>query len=291
MDKRAVDTLIEQTYQSLPPKLQRAARYAIDNPKAMALNSMRSSAAEAGLPASAMHRLARTLGFDGYEAMRAVYRDWLAQGRGMFAERATALQKRGAANESERLVGDIVQAETLNLAQVTDPRTLAALKAAHDLLRSARHIHVAGLRSLFPAAFYFNYACNMFMPNVSLLSGVGGTFSDDLRHAGRDDVLVIFSYEPYARDSVSAARYARAQGMQIIAVTDSAVSPIASQAAALIVVPNATPAFFPSVVPAMAIAQTLVALLIASGEQASLDEIERSETQLRDFSVYLKDPV
>jgi len=225
MDKRAVDTLIEQTYQSLPPKLQRAARYAIDNPKAMALNSMRSSAAEAGLPASAMHRLARTLGFDGYEAMRTVYRDWLAQGRGMFAERATALQKRGAANESERLVGDIVQAETLNLAQVTDPRTLAALKAAHDLLRSARHIHVAGLRSLFPAAFYFNYACNMFMPNVSLLSGVGGTFSDDLRHAGRDDVLVIFSYEPYARDSVSAARYARAQGMQIIAVTDSAGRP------------------------------------------------------------------
>ena len=289
MDKRAVDKLIEETYQSLPPKLQRAARYIIDNPKAMALNSMRASAVEAGLPASAMHRLSRTLGFDGYEAMRTVYRDWLAQGRGLFAERATALQKRSAHDTSDGLVRDIVQAETQNLAQISDPQTLAALKSARDVLADARRIFVVGLRSLFPAAFYFNYACNMFMHNTSLLSGVGGAFSDDLRHAGAEDALVIFSYEPYALDSVAAARFARAQGMQIVAVTDSAVSPVASQTAALIIVPNTTPAFFPSVVPAMAIAQTLVAMLIAGGGQASMEEIERSETQLRDFSVYLKD--
>lgn len=289
MDKRAVDTLIEQTHQSLPPKLQRAARYIIDNPKAMALNSMRASASEAGLPASAMHRLARTLGFDGFEAMRTVYRDWLAQGQGMFAERATALQKRHAVDTSDRLVGDIVQAETQNLAQIADPQTLQALKTARDVLAGARRIYVVGLRSLFPAAFYFNYACNMFMHNISLLSGVGGTFSDDLRHAGPEDALVIFSYEPYALDAVSAARYARTQGMQIVAVTDSAVSPIASQAAASVVVPNTTPAFFPSVLPAMSIAQTLVALLIAEGGQDSLSEIERSEMQLKEFSVYLKD--
>lgn len=286
MDKRTVDKLIEDAYPDLPPKLQRAARFAIDNPKAMALNSMRSNATHTGLPSSAMHRLARTLGFEGYEAMRSVYRDWLAQDSGLFAKRATALQKRSRADKSDNLVRDIVQAETGNLAQITDAVTLQALKQARDVLSGARLIHVAGLRSLFPAAFYFNYACNMFMHNTSLLSGVGGTFSDDLRHAGPKDALVIFSYEPYARDAVAAARYARAQGVQIVAITDSAVSPIANQAAAVIVAPNATPAFFPSILPALAVAQTLVALLIAHGKQASLKEIERSESQLRDFAVY-----
>src|SRR5690554_1220412 len=103
MDKRAVDKLIEEQYQGLPPKLQRAARFAIDNPRAIALNSMRAVAAEAGLPASAMNRLARHLGFDGYDPLRAIYREWLSQGRGVFAERATALQQRGAADKTESL--------------------------------------------------------------------------------------------------------------------------------------------------------------------------------------------
>lgn len=289
MDKRAVDKLIEENYQSLPLKLQQAARYAVDNPKAIALNSMRTVAAAAGLPASAMNRLARHLGFEGYEPLRAVYRRWLSQGGGGFAERATALQQRGAADKTDSLVHEIVQADRANLERISDAATLAALKAARDLLVGTRHIFVAGQRSLFPAAFYFNYACNMFMHNTSLLTGVAGVFADDLRHARKDDALVVFSYEPYAREVVSASEFAREQGLHIVAITDSIVSPVASQAAAVILVSNTTPSFFPSVVPAMSIAQTLVALLIASGGVGSLKEIENSEEQLRDFAVYFQD--
>lgn len=289
MDKRAVDKLIEKKYQSLPLKLQQAARYVVDNPKAIALNSMRAVAADAGLQASTMYRFARHLGFEGYEPLRAVYRKWLSQGSGVFVERATALQQRGSADQNDNLVDEIVQADQANLGRLVDPATLEALKNARDILISTRHIFVAGLRSLFPAAFYFNYACGMFMHNTSLLTGVAGVFADDLRHAREGDALVIFSYEPYAREAVLAARFAREKGMQIVAVTDSVVSPIASQAAAAIFVSNATPSFFPSVVPAMSIAQSLVALLLASGGADSLSEIEKSEEQLRDFAVYLQD--
>src|SRR5690606_5898376 len=146
---------------------------------------------------------------------------------------------------------------------------------------------VAGLRSLFPAAFYFNYACNMFMHNTSLLTGVAGVFADDLRHARAGDALVVFSYDPYARDAVSAARFAREQGLQIVAITDSMVSPVAALASAVIVVPNATQSVCPSVVAAMSVAQTLVAMLMASGGEDSLEEVRKSDAQLRDFSVYL----
>src|SRR5690606_1994556 len=125
--------------------------------------------------------------------------------------------------------------------------------------------------------------------NTSLLTGVAGVFADDLRHARAGDALVVFSYDPYARDAVSAARFAREKGMQIVAVTDSVVSPVASQAAAVIVVPNTTPSFFPCVVPALAVAQAVGARLIASGRKDSLKEIERSEEHLRDFAVYKQD--
>jgi DNA-binding MurR/RpiR family transcriptional regulator len=289
MEKRSIDKLIEEQYPTLPPMLQRAARYAIDNPKEMALNSMRTVAASAGLQASAMHRLARQLGFDGYESFRAVYRSWLAQGSGSFAERATALQRRNRNDETESLVRDLLQADSRNLEQMIEPATLQSIKTARDVLAKARHIYVAGLRSLFPAAFYFNYACGMFLHNTTLLTGIGGIFADGLRHAGPDDALLVFSYDPYSRDALSAVKFARKQGVHIVSVTDSVLSPIASPAEALIIVANTTPSLFPSVVPALSIAQTLVALLIASGGETSLQEIEKSEAQLRQFAVYVKD--
>src|SRR5690606_31343330 len=274
MNKSAVDKLIEKQYDALPPTLQRAARYVIDNPQAVALHSMRTAAAEAGLQPSAMHRLARHLGFDGYEALRTVYRNWLANGAGSFSQRATALQQRGARDKTESLVRELVHADSGNLQSLLDPAGLDAIRAAADVLAGARHIYVAGLRSLFPAAFYFNYACGLFKHNTTLLSGIAGTFADDLRRAGPDDALVVFSYEPYARDAVSAVRFARGRGLRVVSVTDSVVSPIAARAAALIVVANATPSLFPSVVPALSVAQTLVALLVARGGRASLQEIE-----------------
>lgn len=289
MNKSAVDKLIEKQYDALPPTLQRAARYVIDNPQAVALHSMRTAAAEAGLQSSAMHRLARHLGFDGYEALRTVYRNWLANGAGSFSQRATALQQRGARDKTESLVRELVHADSGNLQSLLDPAGLDAIRAAADVLAGARHIYVAGLRSLFPAAFYFNYACGLFKHNTTLLSGIAGTFADDLRRAGPDDALLVFSYEPYARDAVSAVRFARGRGLRVVSVTDSVVSPIAARAAALIVVANATPSLFPSVVPALSVAQTLVALLVARGGRASLQEIEESEVQLRKFAVYLKD--
>ncbi len=120
------------------------------------------------------------------------------------------------------------------------------------------------------------------------LLGFAGTFADDLRRAGPNDALLVFSYEPYARDAISALRFARERGLRIVSVTDSVVSPIAAQASALIVAANTTPSLFPSVVPALSIAQALVALLVARGGRASLQEIEKSEAQLREFAVYLK---
>ncbi|SAI66174.1 transcriptional regulator [Bordetella ansorpii] len=286
MDKRSLDKLIEARYASLPATLQRAARHAVDHPKDLALHSMRTVAANAGLQASAMHRLARQLGFEGYEAMRAVYREWLAQGAGSFSDRATDLQRRGAGRQAEPLLRDLLEADGRNLAQMREPVVLHGLEAARDVLADARRIYVVGLRSLFPAAFYFNYACGMFQQNTTLLTGMGGIFADELRGAGPQDAMVVFSYEPYARDTVSAVAYARELGVRIVSVTDSTVSPIAAQARALVVVPNATPSLFPSVVPALAVAQALAALLLAGAGEAGLREVARSEAQLRQFSVY-----
>jgi len=286
MDKREVDRLIEESYEELPAMLQRAARYVVDNPKLVALDSMREIAGRAGLQVSVMHRFARRLGFEGYDALRAVYREWLELGEPLFAERATALLKH--TGEGDALAAEIIQADIRNLGQILDPDMLLALAGAHKTLSQARHIYVLGLRSLFPAAYYFSYACNMFLSNTSLLAGTGGVLADSLRRVTSEDALIVFSYHPYATDAAVAVQFARGREARIIAVTDSTVSPVAKGADTLIVLANATPSLFPSVVPALSVAQTLVAMLMASGGEVSMKAIAESEVQLREFGVYVE---
>lgn len=291
MDKCAVDKLIEERFDSLPAKLQLAARHVIDHPTAVALKSMRTLAADVGVPASTMNRLAQSLGFEAYGPFREVFRRWLSEEGGGFTERATQMQKKRAADKTENLIREIVQADQANLGRMLEPQVLKELKAAREALLAADRIYVAGMRSLFPAAYYFNYACNMFMHKLTLLSGIAGVFADDLRHAGPTDVLLVFTYEPYARDIMSAVEYAREKDVTVVAITDSVVSPVAKHAKVSLVLPNSTPSFFPSVVPALAAAQVLVASLLAEGGKAGLTEIEKSEDQLRRFSVYMRDRI
>ncbi|MDG2269590.1 MAG: SIS domain-containing protein, partial [Alphaproteobacteria bacterium] len=134
-------------------------------------------------------------------------------------------------------------------------------------LAGARRIYLVGQRSLFPAAFYVHYACSMFRDDLILLDGSGGTFADGLRGISEEDAILVFSFEPYSRGTIDAARYAADHGATMVAVTDS-------------------PAMFRSVVPAMTISQVLVAQILAQGGQEALSRVTESEDQLESFGTY-----
>jgi len=143
-----------------------------------------------------------------------------------------------------------------------------------------------GLRSLYPAAFYTHYACSMFRDNTVLLDGPGGTFADGMRGIGEKDAMLIFSLEPYTSGVIQAATYAVERGAEVVAITDSLVSPLAALTPHLLLVGTDGPALFKSVVPAIAIAQALVAQMLAQGGQAALDAVAESEHQLDRFETY-----
>ncbi|MNE70700.1 hypothetical protein D3C80_1665130 [compost metagenome] len=57
----------------------------------------------------------------------------------------------------------------------------------------------------------------------------------------------------------------------------------------MLLAPNTTPSLLPSVLPALAVSQTLAALLIANSAETSMQEVANSDAQLRYFNVYVKE--
>jgi DNA-binding MurR/RpiR family transcriptional regulator len=286
MTKEEVEKLISERYPSLPPKLKVAARYVLDSPKEVAIQSMRSIAAHAKLQPAAMVRFARELGFDSYDSFRALYVSWLSSGGTTFAARARSLRQRRASRGQEKLLAEIYDAEVGSLDRTLGDTNAAAFKAASKTLLAARRIYILGLRSLFPAAFYLDYAWRLFSDKTVLMSGLGGSVADELRRATDKDALVAFSFDNYARLTVDAVRYAAERRVKIVAITDSVVSPIAEGASVVLLARSAGVSLFPSVLPAMVVAHVLASLTIAAGGAATLGEIDKSEAQLKRLRAY-----
>ncbi len=280
---------IQAEFPRLSPQLKRAARYVLDSPDEVALNSMRAVAKRADVHPSALVRLAKELGFKGYVALREPFRETLRRRPERYAERARNLQARGGGELGE-LYRELIVAGNDNIAGTfadCSPQRLARLAAT---MEAAGHIYVVGMRKCLPVAFYIHYACRMFHPGVTLLGGFAGTLADELRELGPDDMLLAISFDPYTRETVRTARHAAALGATVVAITDSLLSPLAEVAAETLVVANASPSFFRSLVAAMALAEAIVAFLLARGGDQAIATLTQTEAQLDGFGTYQQRP-
>lgn len=286
MDFAALNQRIAGAFPQLSPQLQRAARHVLDNPDDVALMSMRRLAANARVHPSTMVRLARAFGFDRYTGFREPFQQRLRVRTKGYLDRARDLQARGADDAASKLIEDILATDVDNLHACIETNDAATLAACADTLARARRLYVVGLRSCFPVAFFFDYVCRMFRGDTVLLDGRGGTFADDLRALGPGDVMLAISVEPYTYETVRAIGYTKRQGGTAVALTDSVVSPLAKDADHVLIVGTDSPSFFHSIVPAMALAEALIGLMVAKGGGAALDTIADAEVQLGEFDAY-----
>ena len=285
---------LREAFPGLSPQLRQAARYLLDRPDEVALNSMRQLAASAGVQPATMVRLAQRMGCAGYEEWREPFRERLRRRPVPYGPQARDLQSRkdaaralgGAHDGLARLAVEMMASDRDNLANSLDAIGAQRLSEAAAALAAARTLYVVGLRSQYPAAFYVQYACRMFRTGTILLDAQGGTFADDLRGMGGADAMLVFSVLPYSREAVEAARFAAERGAAVVSVTDSTVAPVARLSTYTLAVANDGPALFRSVVPTMAVAQTLVALLLAQGGADALAQVAESEAQLDRFEAY-----
>jgi DNA-binding MurR/RpiR family transcriptional regulator len=137
-----------------------------------------------------------------------------------------------------------------------------------DLLHRADQIYLAGVRRSYPAAVYLAYLLQHTAKRVSLVSGQGGMFAGQLRSIRKGDLLVAISFSPYGKETRACIRIARARGARILAITDSAMSPVARGASTHLLVKEASAFSFRSLTNTLCLCQ---GLFIALASRLELD--------------------
>jgi DNA-binding MurR/RpiR family transcriptional regulator len=276
-----------ESFGTMPRQLRAAAQWVLDNPRDVALLSMRVQAERAGVAPASMTRLAQRMGFDGYDGLREIHAEHLRRGETEFSGRAKALVARRKQAGDTALAFDLAETLERHMAALCDPARLKALTNAASVLAAGRHVYALGYRSSYPVACHFAYVYGLAGGPVRLLDGVGGTGPDPLWEAGEGDALLAVSVKPYTRAAVELADYALERGLDVVAITDSVVSPLVTRAKAAIIVPTESPSFFHTMTPAFAVAEALAAILAATAGESALAAMRGIERQFDALSTHV----
>ena len=100
---------------SLTPEMRKAAAYVLENPNDVSVSSIREMADAAAVKPNTLVRMARTVGFDGYEDFRDPFRQAVRQGAPNFPDRARWLQSIRQRGELGTLYADMVASALSNI--------------------------------------------------------------------------------------------------------------------------------------------------------------------------------
>lgn len=248
---------ISAAYPGLPRQLQRIAHFALEKPHDLALGTVAAVAEAAEVQPSSMIRFANALGFSGFSQMQQVFRGHLLERSASYRERIKHMRGNGrpaSAGVLHQFVGDAIA----ELGHLEDNVHAVDLKAAVRLLTGAQQVHVLAQRRAFPVACYVAYALGQLELRTHLLDGVGGMLGEAVRQIAPREALVAISFRNYSPDVIAAAASCHERGVPVIAITDSALSPLKKSAKVCFELGDDSSKPFRSLVAPLCLAQALV---------------------------------
>ncbi len=273
-------------WEALTPEAQKAARYILENPRDVGVSTVREIAEAANVTPNTVVRMARQVGFDGYEDFRAPFREAIRRGTVTFEDRARWLQGIRREGELGGLYADMAEAALRNIEETFAGIDAEALKAAAETIWAARKVYVLGVGVMNANARNFTALAATGMTDFLTIPRAGGTAIDDLAWADQRDVLIAMSCAPYRAETVDAVRIARDQGVSVVGLSDSAASPILIPAQHRFVVAADTPQFFPSSAALIALLETLLSFVIAVASDEIVDRVETFHSRRHQLGLY-----
>jgi DNA-binding MurR/RpiR family transcriptional regulator len=274
----------------LTPEAQKAARYVLENPNSVGVSTVREIASYANVKPNTFVRLARQIGFEGYDDFREPFREAIRSGHMEFPDRARWLQGIAASGELGQLLADQAGGALRNIEETFARLDADTMRAAAQTIWNARKVYTLGVGVNNSNARNFTYLASTGMRDFTAIPRPGSTAADDLAWADQRDVLIAITCRPFRTEVVEAVTIAREQGVKVIGLSDSPASPIVIGADHSFVVAAETPQFFPSSVSTIAVLETLLSFVIAVASPKIPERVERFHRRRHELGIYQEDP-
>ncbi len=180
-----------------------------------------------GVSESTVVRFAAQIGYDGYPYLQKAMQE-------MIRDKLNSIQRIEVT--TGRIGDDDVVETVLNQDIDKIKRTIEELsredfKKAVNAIINAENIYVFGVKSASHIAGFFAYYLDLIFGNVHVLDSTSKTTTyEKLFRISDKDVMIGISFPRYSTMAVDAMNFAHDRGAEVIAITDSMISPLVTNA-------------------------------------------------------------
>jgi DNA-binding MurR/RpiR family transcriptional regulator len=275
---------VRRTYDELTRSQKRIAEAIVDDPEFVAFATVDKMASRLDVSPSTVVRFTYRLGLTGYQDL---------QERVRLLVRSQMRSATAEVDEDSVLahLGDSPYARSFGQDLDHVRRTiagldLAVLDRAIDLLSNARRVLVTGDGTAYGVAHFMSIALDRTRGQAYLVRADGESVGR-LVDIGPEDVMIAFTFPPYASTVLHSVQWANRRGVRVVGVTDSPISPVGQLVD--VVLPTLVSGIGPqnTLVAAMAVANALLNGVVLRIQDKALERYGTASRLMDEWDNYV----
>lgn len=233
MDRyKEIKDKIKSKYDSLPKNHRKIADYFINNFDKIPFLNVQELSESIGASVASIVRFAQRSGYKGFSELRDAITDSLQKGMNN-SEIFPLLAKHKMAND---LLTEVANLDIKNINDTLNRIDRKSFNYVINRLSSAETVLTGGLGISYLLAEILAYQLTQVGIKSAVLLHTHTLFHEQILFLTPKDLLVLFSFPPYSKETVEVAKFANDRKINVIAVTNVPASPITQYSKANLIV-------------------------------------------------------
>lgn len=223
MDRyKQIKDKIKGKYNSLPRNHKKVADYFIDNFDRIPFLNVQDIAKSTGTSVASVVRFAQRVGFEGFSEVR----DAIAETFQDQINNKVIFPLFDKHTADEDLLTEVAN---VDIANINATLNIIERKTFNDVINrilKADRVFTAGLGISYLLAEILAYQLTQVGIDSSVLKHTHTVFHEQVLFMNKRDLLIVFSFPPYSKETVEVSSFAKERGIGVIAVTNKHASPV-----------------------------------------------------------------
>ena len=279
---------INEKFNKMSKSHKKLATFVIDHYEQAAFMTAAKLAKAVGTSEATVVRFAYALEYEGYPEFQESLAEWVKK-------KLNTVQSIGAkyaASSQPEILSSVLSSDVEKIEDTMEHMDIQAFETAVNIILSAKHVYIIGLRSCRPLAQFLHFYLNLIRGDVNLLdsTSTSETFEQMLRINEKDAVIGI-SFPRYSMRTLKAMEMATDRNAKVITITDTIHSPMCLYSSCNLMARSDMVSIVDSLVAPLSLINALVVALCLKRPNEVKKNLETLEYVWDNYQVYLKDEI
>ncbi|MCX8010990.1 MAG: MurR/RpiR family transcriptional regulator [Ignavibacteria bacterium] len=272
-----IKKVIQKHYEELPKNHQKIADYFIENFDRIPFLSIHQVAKAASASVASIVRFAQRIGFDGFNTLREEIAHTL-QNHLHNKKTFPLLENNG---DEMDVFTSVANQDISNINETLRMNDGVNFEKVIENILASEKVFTVGLGISHLLAQILSYQLNQVGIFSNTFTNNHATFLEQILFMNKKDLLIAFSFPPYSKETVDAARFAKKRDLRVIAITNRPSSPITLYSENVLVVKSENMLFTNSF-------SAISVLINAIATECAVKNKSRAKQMIEDFKLVSK---